>query len=78
MKKEKILLDIERAKRIIDENTPCTARELNDTIKALTDASDGLPNWLVVVLKVIVYALGLILAGVGTAATASCCFPNIF
>lgn len=78
MKQKEIKVSVERAKAIIDDNVPCTDRELKEVIDALMSASKSCPSWLVVVLKVLAYALGLILAGVGTAATASCVLPLIF
>lgn len=78
MEKKEIKVSVERAKAIIDDNVPCTQAELADVIDALQEATKSCPSWLVIVLKVLAYALGLILAGVGTAATASCVLPLIF
>lgn len=78
MEKKVIKVSVKRAKAIIDDNVPCTQRELQEVMDALMAASKSCPSWLVIALKVLAYALGLILAGVGTAATASCVSPLIF
>ena len=71
MEKKRINVSLERAKAIIDNNLSCTSKELEEVISELQHASIDLPSWLVVLFKVIIYALGLLLAGVGTATAAS-------
>ena len=61
---------LSRAAKALDTNTALTAKEraeVLDDINAALDSEKGTPWW-VVVLKVLAYAIGLILAGYGTTA----------
>lgn len=59
-----------RAIRAADEKTIMSPAERDETIKALQSAIDEQPKWWIVLLKVLAYAIGLILAGYGTTACA--------
>ena len=55
--------DLERARETSDAELPALLDELGVTVPSM--------NWLTIVLKVVLYAVGLILAGMGTATAAT-------
>lgn len=59
----------QRAAAILDGSSIEDAQPLVDELKAAVE--DGREKWWVVVLKVLLYAIGLILAGYGTPAAAA-------
>lgn len=61
---------LERAIRAADEKTIMSPTERAETLKDLQNAIDEQPKWWIVLLKVLAYAIGLILAGYGTTACA--------
>lgn len=61
---------LERAIRAADEKTIMSPTERAETLKDLQRAIDEQPKWWIVLLKVLAYAIGLILAGYGTTACA--------
>lgn len=70
-----------RAKALVNMyGSGSTKTELMNVLGDLEQTIRELPptSWWVIVLKVLAYAIGLILAGVGTVVTASCTFPNLF
>lgn len=70
----KIFIPIERARKIITDQTKFSPIEVESLIGDLIEQSDGMPKWLVIVIKGIIYVLGLLLAGVGTATAATLIF----
>ena len=64
---------IERAKVAVQNRDKITAQEAKEILDDLNDilTSGGGPKWWVIVLKVLAYAIGLILAGFGTTAAAA-------
>ena len=66
-------------KQIIDAVKNCktlNSAQKAELAEALTDESN-LPSWLVTLLKVVAYAIGLVLAGYGTTAAAANVFINL-
>lgn len=61
---------LERAIRAADEKTIMSPAERAETLKDLRSAIDEQPKWWIVLLKVLAYAIGLLLAGYGTTACA--------
>ena len=70
MKKDKSLL--EKAVKLADPNTIATEAERNELLNQLQKAiaEDDSPKWWITLLKIIAYAIGLILAGYGTTTAA--------
>ena len=64
---------IERAKVAVQNRDKISAQEAKEILDDLNDilASGGGSKWWVIVLKVLAYAIGLILAGFGTTAAAA-------
>lgn len=71
MKRDKSLL--EKAVKLADPNTIATDSERNELLNQLQKAiaEDDSPKWWVTLLKIIAYAIGLILAGYGTTTVAA-------
>ena len=59
---------LERAKKAADATSVMTTEERAQAVKDIEQALNDSPKWWVVVLKVLAYAIGLILAGYGTTA----------
>lgn len=61
---------LRRALRAADSTSIMTTAEREQTLKDIQEAVEDTPKWWVVLLKVLAYAIGLILAGYGTTAVA--------
>lgn len=61
---------LRRALRAADSTSVMTTAEREQTLKDIQEAVEESPKWWVVLLKVLAYAIGLILAGYGTTAVA--------
>ena len=59
---------LERAKKAADATSVMTPEERAQAVKDIEQALEDSPKWWIVVLKVLAYAIGLILAGYGTTA----------
>lgn len=69
-KKQKIRIDVTKVVDILDTEPDISLKEKQAIVERLLASSDELPKWLVNVLKIIAYAIGIILAGYGTNAAA--------
>ena len=70
--KQKVVVTLKKAKEALAQRDNLSASEAQgilDELNEVLDSEQGTPWW-VVVLKVLVYAIGLILAGYGTTAAA--------
>ena len=70
--KQKIVVTLKKAKEALAQRDNLSASEAQgiiDELEEVLDSEKGTPWW-VVVLKVLAYAIGLILAGYGTTAAA--------
>lgn len=76
MSKKRITIDRAKLSDILETESEITSKELNDILTRVDSTSTTLPHWLVVLLKVIAYAIGIILAGYGTSAAAQTIFFN--
>lgn len=74
MKNKNLYLTIEKAKDILANEKAFAPADVQRVVSELEQASTNLPPWLVIVLKVLAYALGLILAGAGSMTAVSCIF----
>lgn len=74
MKNKNLYLTIEKAKAILANEKAFAPDDVQRVVSELEQASTNLPPWLVIVLKVLAYALGLILAGAGSMTAVSCIF----
>ena len=61
---------LRRALKAADSTSIMTTAEREQTLKDIQEAVEESPKWWVVLLKVLAYAIGLILAGYGTTAVA--------
>ena len=61
---------LRRALKAADSTSIMTTAERELTLKDIQEAVEESPKWWVVLLKVLAYAIGLILAGYGTTAVA--------
>lgn len=77
MSKSKIKLTVDAAREILASNAPVNNKELEQTLDALKACSEDASPWWIVVLKVLAYAIGLLLAGYGTASAATVIFPAL-
>lgn len=77
MSKNKLKVTVDVARQIIESNADCTQKQLQNTLDALQECSESASPWWIVVLKVLAYAIGLLLAGYGTASAACVMFPQI-
>lgn len=74
MKEKKFTISQSKLEDILSTESEISQRELTDIVSRVSQTSEPLPHWLIVTLKVIAYALGLVLAGVGTTASAQILF----
>lgn len=61
---------LRRALIAADSTSIMSTAEREQTLKDIQEAVEDTPKWWVVLLKVLAYAIGLILAGYGTTAVA--------
>lgn len=71
MKQQKIKIGASAAAKVLDEVSSLPEEEKKEVVSKLLANSEDLPNWLVTLLKIIAYAIGIILAGYGTASAAT-------
>lgn len=69
-KNKKIKIDLSKLDDILSTESEISAREKAAIVDRMLANSDELPHWVVVLLKVIAYAIGIVLAGYGTSAAA--------
>lgn len=74
MKEKKISITEKQLQDILGTQADLTQRELDDIMSRANSLSEPMPHWLIVTLKIIAYALGLVLAGYGTTASATTLF----
>lgn len=74
MKEKKITITEKQLQDILGTQADITQRELDDIMSRASSLSEPMPHWLIVTLKIIAYALGLVLAGYGTTASATTLF----
>lgn len=75
MSNKTLKITIQQAQNALENSASLTQREVSDILDSLQQVSSQVSPWWVLVLKVLMYALGLILAGYGT--TAAACNLNI-
>lgn len=68
--KKKISVSPDRLRDLLQSVDSSSDESVESVLRILVSETPSLPNWLVVLLKVIAYAIGLVLAGF---ATSSCC-----
>lgn len=70
---------IKKALRLADKSVVSSEEERREVIDELNSAlqDEDTPKWWVVVLKVLAYAIGLILAGYGTSLAVTMLIPSI-
>lgn len=73
-KNQKIKISRAHLLDILETEPELSKKEVEEILSRVDSSSDELPHWLVVTLKVIAYAIGIILAGYGSAAAASTLF----
>lgn len=76
MKDKKFSITKSKLQDILGTESEISHKELESIIERVESTSEPIPHWLVVTLKVLAYALGLILAGIGTTASAATLFFN--
>ena len=70
MGKKSIKLTVDAAREALENHACLSNRELEDVLDSLQAVSSQASPWWVVVLKILAYAIGLLLAGYGTSAAA--------
>lgn len=68
---------LRRALVAADANSVMSQADRQQTLEDIREAMDAQPKWWVVALKVIAYAIGLILAGYGTTAATLTILPAL-
>lgn len=71
--KQKILQSV---KSNLTTKTTLPQSQIETIVDQVAEENPGTPWW-VIVLKVIAYAIGIILAGYGTASAATVCLPGL-
>lgn len=71
---KKITIKKEQLADILQTESEITGKEFSSIMSRVEQTSTELPHWVVILLKVIAYAIGIILAGYGTAASAQTLF----
>lgn len=68
--KQKIKVSVSQLKDILSSEPDISDREKRDIVERALQNSEELPHWVVILLKVIAYAIGIVLAGYGSVASA--------
>lgn len=71
--KQKILQSV---KTHLKAETSIPEVQIESLVDSISDENPNTPWW-VIVLKVVAYAIGIILAGYGTASAATVCLPGL-
>lgn len=72
---KKILISEKQLQNALMNSSSSSATQISKQVDAVTNNGLTFPSWLVGLLKVLGYAIGIILAGVGTSAVASTVYP---
>ena len=74
MSPKKLSKLVTAVKSNLGENTHLTSHEIEQVATAIVEANPK-DNWIVILLKVLAYLIGLLLAGYGTASAATLLMP---